>query len=96
MGSILDDNNIAEKTINEKPSKALALSSLVCFIGLLIGQGVYYSTSETALVEGSYIWMPFLVLGIVSFFMPVRKALLMFLLTDVVVFIFYETIWDAL
>jgi len=95
MPEILDDNNTTSN-VNSKPSYPLAVSSLVCFIGLLIGQGAYYGTSETALVEGSYVWMPFLVLGVVSFGVSPKKALLAFLLTDVVLFIFYATIWGSL
>lgn len=93
---LLDDHKIDQSPKEKKPDKRLGILGLVVFGGLLLTQFWLGFTSETALVEGSYIWMPFLVFGISAFIVPPKRAFLLGVLTLPATFIFYETIWPSL
>lgn len=94
--NILDDHKFELKSIVPKPDKRLASGALVLFSVLIGGQLGMGADSETELVQGSYIWMPFLVLAIAAFFLPPKRAILLGILTVPVTYVFYETIWNAL
>ena len=99
MSKILDDHEFnlkKEKPKKEAPKKIVGVLGLVLFFAIFGTQIAWGKTSETALVEGSYIWMPFLVIGILGFGLPPKKALIAGVLTVPVTFIFYMLIWPAL
>jgi hypothetical protein len=95
MPEILD-NKFNFKPKVPKPDVRVAIISLSVFIILLVLQFIYFGTSETALMEGSYYWMPFLVTGILGFVITPKRAISLGLLTVPVTYIFYETIWHGL
>lgn len=95
MSQILDDHSFDLKPIIPKPDKRVAFAALILFFVLLGYQFGIGADSETELVQGSYIWMPFLVTGIVAFFLPPKRAILLGILTIPATFLFYETLWQA-
>jgi hypothetical protein len=99
MSKILDDHKFelkVEKPKKEEPKKIIGLVGLVLFLAIFGTRIALGQTSETALVEGSYFWMPFLVMGILGFGLPPKKALIAAILTVPVTFLFYMLIWPAL
>jgi hypothetical protein len=99
MSKILDDHEfdlIVEKPKKEEPMKVVGLIGLVIFLALFAAQLAQKETSETALVTGSYFWMPFLVMGVLGFILPPKKAIFAGILTVPVTFIFYMLIWSSL
>jgi hypothetical protein len=96
MSNLLDDHEFDIKPRKEKPKTIVGVLSFFIFMGLFGTQIAWGETSETALVKGSYIWMPFLVTGLLGFALPPKKALLVGVLTVPVTFIFYMLIWPAL
>ncbi|MDC0231642.1 hypothetical protein OAK19_06710 [Aureispira] len=95
MPELLDDN-IDFKPKVPKPDSRIALVSLSVFMILLVLQFKYIGSSETELMEGSYIWMPFLVTGISGILITPKSAITLGLLTLPTTYIFYETIWHGL
>lgn len=94
MNELLDDDNIIEKA----PEKQIDIAAYIGFglSGVLfIGQLATGKTSETALVLGSYIWIPPLVFGLAASFLPPKKALFLGVLTLPIMFLFYQTMWSA-
>lgn len=99
MSNLLDDHEFnvkVEKPKKEEPKTIIGVISFFIFLTMFITQIVKGGTSETALVQGSYIWMPFLVMSLLGFILPPKKALIAGLLTVPVTFIFYLLIWPAL
>jgi len=96
MTQLLDDYKYDEKPKVPKPNKLVGLIGILIFGGLLSYQFTTYGTSETALVEGSFVWMPFLILSITGFILPPKRAILLAVLTVPVTFLFYVLIWPML
>lgn len=100
MAKILDDHKFHveedKPPKKEEPQKVWGILSLVIFIFLFIAQITRIGTSETALVKGSYFWMPFLVMGLLGFILPPKKVLWSGVLTVLGTFVFYILIWPAL
>lgn len=99
MSNLLDDHEFnvkVEKPKKEEPKTIIGVVSFFIFLTMFITQIVRGETSETALVKGSYIWMPFLVMSLLGFLLPPKKALMAGVLTVPVTFIFYLLIWPAL
>jgi hypothetical protein len=99
MSNLLDDHEFnlkTEKAKKEKPKTIIGVISFFIFLAMFGTQIVWGETSETALVKGSYIWMPFLVMSLLGFVLPPKKALLAGVLTVPVTFLFYILIWPAL
>lgn len=100
MAKLLDDHKFhLEEDLplkKKEPQKLWGVLSLVIFLFLFIAQITRIGTSETALVQGSYFWMPFLVMGFSGFILPPRKVLWSGLLTILGTFVFYILIWPAL
>lgn len=99
MSNLLDDhefNTEVKKPQKEAPQKIVGFIGLFIFLALFTAQIARDETSETALVAGSYFWMPFLVTGLLGFVLPMKKAILAGLLTVPVTFIFYMLIWPSL
>ncbi len=94
MKELLDDP-IEFKPVVPAPDFKIAVTLLSVFIFLLVMQ-FYVGTSETALVTGSYFWMPFLIAAICAFIVPPKRALLLGFLTVPVTFVFYEILWPLL
>jgi len=99
MSDLLDDHEFqlkTEKQKKEEPNNRLGLFSFFVFLALFVIQIIWKGSSETALVKGSYFWMPFFVTSILSFILPPKKALVCGVLTVPITFIFYMAIWPAL
>lgn len=95
MSNLLDDHEFNLKPKKEGPQKIVGVISFFLFLALFTTQIAWEETSETALVKGSYIWMPFLVMGLLGFVLPPKKAILAGVLTVPATFIFYMLIWPA-
>lgn len=99
MSNLLDDHEFnikVEKPKKETPEKVVGVASFAIFLVLFIAQITRGGTSETALVAGSYFWMPFLVTSFLGFILPPKKAILIGVLTVPLTFIFYMLIWPSL
>ena len=96
MTQLLDDYKYEEKPKVPKPKKLVGLISILILGMLFQYQITTHGTSETALVEGSFVWMPFIVLSITGFILPPKRAILLAVLTVPVTFLFYMLIWPAL
>jgi len=95
MRNLLDDHEFNLKPKKEAPKTIIGVLSFFIFFALFGTQIVWGVTSETALVKGSYIWMPFLVMGLLGFVLPPKKAILAGVLTVPATFIFYMLLWPA-
>ena len=58
MTQLLDDYKYEEKPEVPKPKKLVGLISILILGMLFQYQVTTHGTSETALVEGSFVWMP--------------------------------------
>ncbi len=97
MAQLLDDHEFdLPKPEAPKPNNLVGIIGLLIFFSLLGVQLTSFGTSETALVQGSFVWMPFLVGGLLGFMLPPKRAILFGLLTIPVTAIFYAVIWPAL
>ena len=99
MAQLLDDHEFELKSPKPevpKPNKLVGLIGITIFLFLLGVQFTSFGTSETALVQGSFVWMPFLVGGFLGFMLPPKRAIFFGLVTIPVTAIFYAVIWPAL
>jgi hypothetical protein len=96
MTQLLDDYKYREKPKAPKPNNLFGLISILIFGSLLTYQFTTYGTSETALVQGSYVWMPFLILSLAGFILPPKRAIILAILTVPVTYFFYLVIWPGL
>lgn len=98
MAKILDDNLANQEKASPKEAtidRRIALVFFILFIVALYGQS-QYGTSETALVEGSYVWMPLLVVSISANLVPPLKSIFYGCCSLPLIYFFYEAIWPAL
>ncbi|CAA6807636.1 MAG: Unknown protein [uncultured Aureispira sp.] len=95
MNNLLDDHEFDLSPKKEAPKKIIGALSLFTFLLLIGTQIAWGETSETALVKGSYIWMPFLVMSFLGFILAPKKVLIAGALTVPATFIFYLFIWPA-
>lgn len=95
MSNLLDDHEFDLKPKKEEPKTIIAVVSFFIFLAMFGTQIIWGETSETALVKGSYIWMPFLVMSLLGFILPPKKVFIAGILTVPATFIFYMLIWPA-
>jgi hypothetical protein len=99
MSSLLDDNlaqpNPPKPNQEPQPDKKVAVFFLILFCAAIGGQ-LKYGTSETALVVGSYVWVPLLVVGLSAFFKTPIKSLQYGLLSLPFIYFFYNAIFPGL
>ena len=94
----LDDlkDILPEKQVEATPNKFLGVVFLLLGVIVLVAVFATGRTSQTELVEASYLFMPLFAMGIAAYVLLPRKIPLVGFFSVVGLWLFYEIIWPSL